>query len=150
MKKIDHVLLFCEKMLDFEKRHPGELPLHAFESIPSAAYLTPFDRDARLNNPVVQEMRERFWKAIMKKIYLVEWEFVKIISYDAVFIEHLKIVDDRYDTLYNILWDDVLYTEFMVPTFMIKAKCQRHLYLKKEKETISSNPPNIPTNDSLE
>ena len=38
----------------------------------------------------------------MKKIYLLEWEFVKVISYDAFFIEHLNRLDDYYDTVYNI------------------------------------------------
>ena len=95
-------------------------------------------------------MIDRFWKAIMKKIYLLDWEFVKVISYDAFFIEHLNRLDDHYDTVYNILWNDIIYTEFFVPSFMVKFKCQHHLYLKKEQESISYENTNTQSNDSLE
>lgn len=150
MKKIDHVLLFCEKMLDFEKRHPVIFSMYILKKIPRALYKTPFDRDARLNNPVVQEMREKYWKAIMKKMYMLDWEFVKVISYDSIFIEYLNIVDDAYETVYNILWDDIIYTEFMIPKFMVKYNCQKHLYLKKKEEVISFTPLNLSENDSIE
>lgn len=150
MKKVDHVLLFCEKMLAFEKVHPEIFSMYILRKIPSATYKTPFDRDARLNNPVVQEMREKYWKAIMKKMYMLDWEFVKVISYDSIFIEYLNIVDDVYDTVYNILWDDIIYTEFMVPKFMVKYNCQKHLYLKKKQEIILSNTPNKTPNGSIE
>lgn len=150
MKKVDHVLLFCEKMLDFEKRHSEFFSMSIFKKIPKATCKTPFDRDARLNNLCVQEMRTRFWKAIMKKMYMLDWEFVKIISYDSVFIERLNIVDEHYDTVYNILWDDIIYTEFMVPKFMVKFNCQRHLYLKKKAENIWFTALNKTSNDSIE
>ena len=48
-------------------------------------------------------MREIYGRAIMKKVYLMGWDFVNVISYDSVFIEQLNIVDDEYETIYNIL-----------------------------------------------
>ena len=136
MKKVDHVILFCERLLEFWKTHPDLWIFNIIQNLPTARYKTPFDRDPKLNNLVVQEMRERFGKAIMKKVYLMGWEFVNVISYDSVFIEQLNIVDDEYETIYNILWDDIIYTPFLIPTCMIKFKTQRHLYLRKKETSI--------------
>lgn len=136
MKKTDHVILFCEKLLAFMDRYPYDFDTYMFHAFPSPRMITPFSRDDRLNNPVVQEMRNRFGKAIMKKIYLLDWEFVNVISYDSFFIEHLNIVDNYYDTIYNILWEDIIYTPFYVPTFMVKFKTQKHLYLRKKQTSV--------------
>jgi len=67
---------------------------------------------------------------------MADWTFVKVISYEQFFAEHLNMVDTYYDTIYNMLWDDIIFTDFYIPIWMKLFNVQKHLYLKKQNVSI--------------
>lgn len=135
-EKIQHMLIFCNELVAFIETHDFDIKPF-LKSLPITNTITPFHREqAIMNEECIQKLLKIWWRTIMKRLYLTDWEFVKVISYKSVFIEHLNIVDKYYDTLYNILWDDINYHEFYIPVQFIKHKCQKHLYLKRPKESI--------------
>lgn len=61
----------------------------------------------------------------------MEYESVNVISYRFPFIRLLNSLWELYYIHHNMLWDDTLYTSFMVPKEMIIEKSQIDIYLRK-------------------
>lgn len=135
-EKITHIRKFCMELYKMHEEYPDILKeiWYYFTMLPHAHRRTPFFRIKWEEDFRIKFVCDKFGKHTLKKMYLDEWEFVKGISYKSFFIEHINIVDEHYETIYNILWDDILFTDILVPKLLIKQKCQRHLYLKKPAE----------------
>ena len=103
-EKIEHIRKFCIALEKFEEKNPGffqEIE-YFFVNLPPCTIVTPFHR-RKEKDPRILKLIDKKGKAILKKLYLTDWDFVKAISFEAIFVEHLNIVDTSYETIYNLL-----------------------------------------------
>lgn len=131
-ERVQKIRLFVQQLEVFSQSHPEILDdlEYFFINLPTTTRVTPFHR-MQEDDPWILKLFDRYKSTLLKRLYLADWEFVKLISYQQFFVEHLNMVDTHYQTYYNILWNDVLYTEMYVPRILKKFECQRHLYLRK-------------------
>lgn len=131
-ERLEAIRKFVIEIYEFDVEHKWFIMDNIFfiKNLPTMKTTTPFNRYTE-EDPRILSFINTYGKAIMSRLYLWEWSFVKSISYKHFFIEHLNMVDSEYDTIYNILWDDVLFTKIYVPIALKKYECQHHLYLKK-------------------
>ena len=131
-EKVEHIRKFCIALEKFEEKNPGfcEDMDYFFINLPPCDTITPFHRLVETDTRILNLLK-RQWKALLKKLYLTDWTFVKVISFESFFVEHLNIVDTKYETLYNLLWEDILYTEMLIPSVLKMFDRQTHFYLKK-------------------
>ncbi len=130
--KVRHIRLFLKELYKFSKMHPQiiqELE-YLFINLPPTTITTPFHRLVEEDEWILK-LFEIYKNTILKRLYLIDWEFVNVISYQQFFAEHINMVDISYKIYYNILWDDILYTQMYVPRILKKFECQKHLYLRK-------------------
>jgi hypothetical protein len=130
--KVQNIRLFLQQLYIFSQSHPEILDdiEYFFINLPTTTKVTPFHR-IKEGDPWILKLFDRYKNTLLKRLYLADWEFVKLISYQQFFVEHLNMVDIHYQTHYNILWNDILYTDMYVPRILKKFECQRHLYLRK-------------------
>jgi len=131
-ERVKHIRLFLQQLYIFSQSNPDILDDigYFFINLPTTTKVTPFHR-INEDDPWILKLFDRYKDTIAKRLYLADWEFVKLISYQQFFVEHLNMVDIQYQTYYNILWNDTLYTDMYVPRILKKFECQKHLYLRK-------------------
>lgn len=136
-EKVSHIRLFARELAKFYEQHPAIIKdLEYFiVNLPTTTRVTPFHRLVE-DDKWILKLFEKCRDTLLKRLYLADWEFVNVISYQQFFIEHLNIVDIHYQTSYNILWDDIIYTPMYVPRILKKYECQKHLYLRKGRVSI--------------
>lgn len=136
-EKVRHIRLFLKELYKFSLDDPKILEdiSYFFINLPTANRVTPFNRLTE-DDPWILELFKTYKPSILKRLYLADWEFVKVISYQQFFVEHINMMDMYYTTYPHILWDDIIYTEMYVPRILKKFDCQKHLYLRKSKHWI--------------
>jgi hypothetical protein len=103
-EKVKAITEFVIQIELFDQKNPGFIKHmnYLFKNLPKCTRVTPFHRieitDDRIHNFI-----KKTSKAILSRLYMAEWCFVKVISYEHFFVEHIKMVDSSYDTIYNIL-----------------------------------------------
>ena len=127
MTKRQYVFLFLEKLLEMHTMHPEIKDVIAWLSS-DKWWFSPY---RWVKHPVIEWIRNVFGKNSPDHFFNMEYESVNVISYRFPFIRLLNSLWELYYIHHNMLWDDTLYTSFMVPKEMIIEKSQRDIYLRK-------------------
>lgn len=137
-ERVEHIRRFMIELYEFDALHPGYIDenfLFYFDNLKRVMRVTPFHKRQEDDSRILI-LLSKYWETLLKKMYDDDLKIVNYISYHQLFIEQINGLDTYYDTYYNILWNDVIRTPILVPSFMISHENQKHFYLPKSLKSI--------------